>query len=156
MYPLSFSNAPSALHDENSPQFLHSQHSNRLSHIRYEQSFTQQSLPSASAPYPYTSQPTHSSPSQYPYPIPPALQPVYPPLSTMPSRSSLRPVPQSLLNDPAFSTDPRANPHFIMTAGEQIVQLNPQAADLVSTQFRSTRSSLLISANPLLAQPITS
>ncbi|KZT05823.1 uncharacterized protein LAESUDRAFT_750263 [Laetiporus sulphureus 93-53] len=31
-----------------------------------------------------------------------------------------RPVPQSMLDDPAFSPDPRRNPHFVMTTTEEI------------------------------------
>lgn len=74
--------------------------------------------------YPHQPFPLNPSPRHYLYPPyahapPPPLRP-----STMP--------PPPMFDDPAFSSDPRANPHFAMTSTEHFVPLNPSAANIVS------------------------
>ncbi|KAK7694997.1 hypothetical protein QCA50_002185 [Cerrena zonata] len=79
--------------------------------------------------YPHQPFPLNPSPRHYLYP--PYAQNPPPPLrpSTMP--------PPPMFDDPAFSSDPRANPHFAMTSTEQFVPLNTSAATIQNTTLPS-------------------
>ncbi|THH02554.1 hypothetical protein EW026_g270 [Hermanssonia centrifuga] len=54
------------------------------------------------------------------------------------SKHSARPMPQSLLDDPAFSTDPRAHPHFAMNSREEIVPADQSSYSDNSYRSRET------------------
>ncbi|KAI0080355.1 hypothetical protein K474DRAFT_1704902 [Panus rudis PR-1116 ss-1] len=110
--PLSSSGFPrpsSAVYDELSSPF----HSSRPL-----------STPDFAADYPPQPFPLNPSPRHF----------IYPPFSNIaPHQRPMhhrRPPPPSLYDDPAFSSDPRENPHFSMTLGEQIVPANNSAFNL--------------------------
>ena len=83
--------------------------------------------------YPHQPFPLNPSPRHYLYP--PYAQNPPPPL-----RPSTLPPPPSF-DDPAFSSDPRANPHFAMNTAEQFIPLNPAAANIVSSSCHHQRPS---------------
>ena len=83
--------------------------------------------------YPHQPFPLNPSPRHYLYP--PYAQNPPPPL-----RPSTLPPPPSF-DDPAFSSDPRANPHFAMNSAEQFIPLNPSAANIVSSSCHHQRPS---------------
>ena len=77
------------------------------------------SAPSPPPPYEPISYPL---PSPLPTPTFPAPQHT---TATIADTQHLRPAPHHLLNDRAFSPDPRDNPHFIMTSDERFLSASP-------------------------------
>ena len=105
------------------PYFYHDDRQQRISLPPHLPPFQQ--FPVGFAPFPsFQQHPLSPLPLSYPLPGPlysPHLHapPFMPPHQQFPPLD--RPVPQSLLNDPAFSPDPRSNPHFFsMNEREEI------------------------------------
>lgn len=122
--PAILSRPSSAMHDDHSMGRLHSQYNNYSTPPPHNPS-----RPPANGRHSYSHQPFPLNPSPRHFLYPPYAQSPPPPISL---RSTARHPPPPMLDDPAFSSDPRANPHFAMTIGEQIIPLNSPAANLVS------------------------
>ncbi|CAL1695144.1 unnamed protein product [Somion occarium] len=120
--PAILSRPSSAMHDDHSMGRLHSQYNNYSTPPPHNPS-----RPPANGRHSYSHQPFPLNPSPRHFLYPPYAQSPPPPISL---RSTARHPPPPMLDDPAFSSDPRANPHFAMTIGEQIIPLNSPAANL--------------------------
>lgn len=113
----SFANAPSAVHDPASLQFLPRQVAPSYSHYPIS---------------PYNSRSTQAQiqPPPLPRHHPSHSHSAHPHTRTHGSansqRSFDRPVPQALLDDPAFSTDPRLNPQFHSVASNNFSARPPR------------------------------
>ncbi|KAL4241625.1 hypothetical protein ABKN59_000791 [Abortiporus biennis] len=126
-YSFLSSNPPDIRHDNQYNQFQ------QLSFPNYDASisipFPQNSLSHVSRPQSLSPRPP---PSQNLYQRPPRFQIM---AQLTPQRSYPRTLPQDFLDDPAFSTDPRANPYFTMTSAEQIFPVNSSALNFQHPSF---------------------
>ncbi|KAF7799314.1 hypothetical protein EIP86_010546 [Pleurotus ostreatoroseus] len=132
---------PSSIHDEASLTYTHNQS------IYHPASYQQQAPeprypiyrnpssapPPASTPY-YPHQPLYGEVYAAPPPVPQPSQfargPIYDPA----------PVPQHYIDDPAFSNDPRVNPHFTMNDMEEITPIEARCRTSYGFSLRTNRS----------------
>lgn len=130
---------PSSIHDEASLTYAHNQHIYHTAPYQqqpqdprypiYRNPSSAPVAPPASTPY-YPSQPYYAAP-----PVP------HPSQFTRTPRYDPDPIPQHYMDDPAFSDDPRVNPHFTMNDMEEITPI--EARSLTSYGVLTLRTNVI-------------